>query len=378
MNDNLFASFLMGGYECADHVNRSGDRINLLFETQHHKCVAEDYSLLAGTGIKTVREGICWSNVERHPFVYDFSEVKTRILAAEQAGIQQIWDICHFGFPDDLMPTHPKFTLRFAALCSAFTRFYRQHSHQQMIVVPINEISFLSWHAGDVRGTTPFAINSGFDIKYHLCKAAIAGIKAMKMADPGCRIMLVEPLVKVHAKEGEMNLEEVQGHNESQFQAMDIIGGRMNPELGGEPAFLDILGFNYYYDNQWEHNGDRYHWPADSYRQEPLSSLLLLAYQRYQRPMIIAETGHFDETRADWFEQVIPECLKAMNMGVDLRGVCLYPLIGRLDWDNPEHYHGSGLWDINNPVKERIVHEPLLLRIRQFDSIAKRQAVLNY
>jgi len=98
----------MGGYECADHINRSGDRVNLLFQTLHHKCVAEDYSLLAGTGIKTVREGICWSNVEKLPFVYDFSEVKTRILAAEQAGIQQIWDICHFGFPDDLMPTHPK------------------------------------------------------------------------------------------------------------------------------------------------------------------------------------------------------------------------------------------------------------------------------
>ena len=97
MNENIFSSFLMGGYECADHINRSGDRVNLLFETEHHTRVLADYKLLEQTGIKTVREGICWSNVEKQPYVYDFSEVKTRLLAAEQTGIQQLWDICHFG-----------------------------------------------------------------------------------------------------------------------------------------------------------------------------------------------------------------------------------------------------------------------------------------
>jgi len=32
---DLFTTFFMGGYECADHINRSGERINLLKETQH-------------------------------------------------------------------------------------------------------------------------------------------------------------------------------------------------------------------------------------------------------------------------------------------------------------------------------------------------------
>jgi beta-glucosidase/6-phospho-beta-glucosidase/beta-galactosidase len=376
MSQSIFSTFLMGGYECADHINRSGDRVNLLFDTAHHEKVFEDYQVLSGIGIKTVREGICWSNVEKEPFVYDFSEVKVRMDAANQFGIQQLWDICHFGFPDDMIPTHPKFALRFSALCTAFAMFYKQHSSNPLIVTPINEISFLSWHAGDVRGTVPFAVNSGFVIKYHLCKAAIAGIRAFKIVDPLCRILLIEPLVKIHAREDELDMAEVIGHNESQFQAMDIIGGRMCPELGGDESYLDILGFNYYYDNQWEHNGSRLHWPEDAGEQEPLSSLLLNAWKRYHRPLIIGETGHFGALRAEWFEMVAEECLEAMRLGVNLQGICLYPVIGRADWDNLNCFHESGLYDIDNPLKQRIAHAPLVHILRQFHAFMKQEPAI--
>ena len=240
----LFNTFLIGGYECADHINRSGERINLLKETQHDIRVFEDYEALAGIGIKTVREGICWSSVEVAPGVFDFSEALNRMQAAEKFGIQQIWDLIHFGYPDGIYPTHPLFCKRFVELCEAFALFYKKNTKEPLFVVPINEISFLSWHSGDVRGTVPFAVNSGWDIKYHLCKAAILGIKMLKNTDPECRIILVEPLVKIHASEQQPDVHEL---NENQFQAMDIIGGRMCPELGGSEEFLDILGFNYYW-----------------------------------------------------------------------------------------------------------------------------------
>ncbi|RYG31207.1 MAG: hypothetical protein EOO01_35690, partial [Chitinophagaceae bacterium] len=242
----------MGGFECADHINRSGERINLLTETQHDIRVEDDYVALSGLGINVVREGICWSAVEKQPGVYDFSEVRNRINCAEKHGIQQIWDLIHFGYPDDIYPTHPHFCDRFVQLCEAFADFYSVFSRQQLFVVPVNEISFLSWHSGDVRGTVPFAVNSGWDIKYHLCKAAILGIQALKKLLPDCRIVLVEPLVKIHS--GCMDDDEhVVNMNEHQFQAMDIIAGRICPELGGSEAYLDILGFNYYWNCQWEH-----------------------------------------------------------------------------------------------------------------------------
>src|SRR4051812_44350206 len=95
-----FPSFVMGGYECADHINRSGVRVNLLSDTHHDTRVREDYAALKALGILTVREGIRWSFVERAPYDYDFSEVRNRIRAGLEAGIIQCWDLCHFGYPD--------------------------------------------------------------------------------------------------------------------------------------------------------------------------------------------------------------------------------------------------------------------------------------
>jgi hypothetical protein len=76
--------------------------------------------------------------------------------------------------------------------------------------------------------------------------------------------------------------------------------------------------------------------------------------------MILSETGHFGEGRASWLLESFTECLTAMNKGVDLRGICLYPLIDRPDWDDLSDYHNSGLWDIDPLTKHRSIHQPYL------------------
>src|SRR5688500_5700305 len=162
----LFKTFFIGGYECADIVNNRGNRVHLLSQTHHDTRIEEDYRLLSEAGIHTVREGICWTTVEKKPHEYDFTEVKQRIEAAQRWGIQQLWDICHFGYPDGLMPGHPQFADRLAAACKAFTLLFRAHTDDPLVITPVNEISFMSWLGGEARGTVPFAINSGFDKKY--------------------------------------------------------------------------------------------------------------------------------------------------------------------------------------------------------------------
>lgn len=42
-----------------------------------------------------------------------------------------------------------------------------------------------------------------------------------------------------------------------------------------------------------------------------------------------------------------------MEAGVDLQGICLYPIVDRPDWDNLLHYHNSGIFDLD-PLKNRI------------------------
>lgn len=358
----LFNTFFIGGYECADMINNRGNRVDLLVETAHDTRVAEDYSLLAKAGIRTVREGIRWSVVEKTPYVYDFSEVINRIKAAQDAGIQQCWDICHFGYPDGLMPSHPQFLQRFVGICSAFTKLYRQLSEDRLIVTPINEISFMSWLGGDVRGTVPFAVHSGFDVKYFLCRAAIAGIKAIKEIDPQAQVMMVEPLIRVHAAPGETPCEHIHGINQSQYQAMDMVTGRLCPELGGHPDLLDIIGFNYYYNNQWQHCGPFHSWRKE-HRVSPLAELLLEAYQRYHKPLVLSETGHFKEDRADWMYQVTEDCMDAIEAGVDMRGVCIYPVLDRPDWDHLS-YIECGIWGYDEH-KNRTVEAPYLACVQE-------------
>ncbi len=343
--DTLFKSYFMGGYECADQINRYGDRVNLLQITQHDSRIEEDYQSLTDLGIYTAREGICWSYVERHPGEYDFSEVLRRMKAAEKYGVQVIWDLIHFGYPDGLFPTHPHFAHRFEALCLAFVNFYLTNSTQPLYVVPINEISFLSWLSGDARGTIPFAVHSGWDMKYHLCKAALQGIRVLREVDPQCRIVMVEPLVRIHG--AEPHLEEVARANEYQFEAMDIIGGRMCPELGGQESYLDILGFNYYWNCQWVHNGETVYWPDVAGARVPLHQLLVEAYRRYGKPMFLSETGHFGSGRVQWLEETTRECLLAQEQGIDFHGICIYPIIDRPDWDNLDHYSNCGIFDID-------------------------------
>ncbi len=357
----------MGGFECADHINRHGDRVNLLQETQHDIRVAEDYRLLSNLGIRTVREGICWSEVEKQPGEYNFLEVLNRMNVAREFGIQQIWDLIHFGYPDGLFPTHPHFGRRFEGLCRALARFYKKHFAEPLLVVPVNEISFLSWHSGENRGTVPFASHNGWDIKYHLCKAALQGIRVLKEELPDCKIVLVEPLIRIHACEEN---EEVHHRNEYQFEAMDIIAGRMCPELGGDESYLEILGFNYYWNCQWRGEAESLEWPDHRRERVPLHQLILDAYHRYKKPVFLSETGHFGDGRVDWLEEITEECFLAKEAGADFHGICIYPVTDRPDWDDLTSYPKCGLFDLDEN-KNRIAEIPYI------QSLINQQERLN-
>src|SRR5690606_10987532 len=96
----------------------------------------------------------------------------------------------------------------------------------------------------------------------------------------------------------------------------------------------DIMGFNYYYNCQWEHRGAPIPWPDPEQtisRKVPFSTLLRRGYERYGKPVVVSETGHFDALRAQWIREISVECLEAIAMGVDLRGICIYPIIERPD-----------------------------------------------
>lgn len=359
----LLRSFWMAGYECTDQLNAFGHRVDLLTATGHLDRLAADYADLAAFGIRSVREGIRWSHVERQPYHYDWRTVETMMAIGQQQGVQQVWDLCHFGYPDDLTPLHPMFARRFAALCRRFLEcFRRQHPTGPLVLTPINEVSFISWLGGDARGTSPYCVGQGWEVKYALMRAYVEGVAALKALDPDVVVLSTEPLVSVVPPFGasEAQVQEAARHHAYQFQATDMLTGRQCPELGGQPDFLDVLGFNYYYDNQWELGKTHilpWQPPVHDPRYRPPHQLMLEAAARYDRPFVLTETSHPGEDRPDWIRHIGRECSQLLAQGAPLLGVCIYPIIDRPDWDFPDRWHHSGLWD-HDPLtgRSRLLH----------------------
>ena len=64
--------------------------------------------------------------------------------------------------------------------------------------------------------------------------------------------------------------------------------------------------------------------------------------------MIIGETSHVGSGRAEWIRELADEVLIAIDAGLPLEGICLYPIVDRFEWNDPTHWHNSGLWDFHH------------------------------
>ena len=344
----LFHSFFQGGFEAATHINRYGHRLDLLAATQHDRHVATDYALLRSQGMRTARDGLRWPLVERDGH-YDFSTWAPMIEAAQREGVQVIWDLCHFGWPDGLDVFAPQFVSRFADFCHAAATFLAEMDENVPFFVPVNEISFLSWAAGEEGYIHPYVKGRSHDLKRQLVRAAIAGIDAVRAVDARARFVHADPVIHVIPPRDRPELADAaEAYRLSMFEAWDMIAGRAHPELGGAPGYLDIVGVNYYHSNQWELQGERILWdePPPDDRRLAFHRILIEVHARYGRPILISETGHVGVGRAAWLAEIATEVGLARAKGVPVEGLCLYPIIDRPDWDDATFWHHSGLWDL--------------------------------
>jgi beta-glucosidase/6-phospho-beta-glucosidase/beta-galactosidase len=321
----------------------------MLAATQHDRFVLEDYLRLREFGMRTVRDTARWHRIETAPDVHDFSSLAPYVDAAATAGVEVIWDLLHYGWPRDLDLFSEAFVPRFASFSAAVAGYLRPRTAGVLWFTPVNELSFFAWAAGEVGWFHPFATHRGADAKRQLVRAWIAAVDAIRRVDPTARFASVEPLIHTVPPRGQADVRrEASIQRASQWEAWDMISGAREPELGGAPGYLDVVGVNFYHDNQWEVPGGRkIHWhvhPRDP-RWMPFHLLLEEAYARYQRPIFIGETSHVGIGRAEWIRELADEVLIALQHGVPLEGICLYPIVDRFEWEKPDHWHNSGLWD---------------------------------
>ena len=58
MQEGIFPTFFLSGFECSTFVWKDQGRRNLCAETKHSEHAQEDYALLRGLGIAVARESV--------------------------------------------------------------------------------------------------------------------------------------------------------------------------------------------------------------------------------------------------------------------------------------------------------------------------------
>lgn len=377
----MFQSYFIGGFECSTHRGRRGNRHDLIHATRHDCFAAADYQRLRRIGISTAREGLRWHLIESQPERYDFSSVMPILAAARAEKIQVLWDLFHYGYPDDLNPFDPDFVLRFAQFAFEFADFLKRETDETAFICPFNEISFYS-HAGGERGFfAPYGIRRGGELKRNCVRAAIEASKAVRSVLPDARLMQIEPVFQVIADPARPQDKEIaERYRMAQFESWDMIAGRKNPELGGAEELLDIIGVNYYWYNQWflaeDPTAPGVTIQMDDALYRPFSRILAEVHEYYQRPLFVAETGAENENRAEWLRYVCQETRRAIANKVPVSAICWYPILNHPGWDDDRHCH-NGLWDYCDAAGCREIYQPLADEIERQQRLFENAAESN-
>jgi hypothetical protein len=359
-----FDSFFLAGFECSAQQRRDGRRLDLLDSTGHARWAATDYEMVRAHGLGTVRDGLRWHLIERESGRYDWTSFLPMLHAARETGVQVVWDLCHYGCPESVDVWSASFPERFGRFAAEAARVIVAESERAPLVCPINEISFWAWAGGDVGQFGPSSHGRGMELKRQLVRASIAAIEAVRAVAPDARFVCAEPVIHVDpgASSDPVHAGWAEHFRKAQFEAIDLLTGRLEPELGGRPEYLDLVGLNFYPDNQWYHGGPTI--PLGHHAYRPLHQMLLEWAERYRRPLFLAETGSEGSARAAWLHYVCAEIRVAQARGVPIEGICIYPILDYAGWED-ERICTTGLLSMPDRSGRRAVFEPLAEELRR-------------
>lgn len=364
----MFRSFLQGGFEGSTHRRPDGRQLDLIAATRHDVEAATDYRLVREAGLRTVRDALRWHLVDQGG-AFDWSSALPMIQAARQAGVQVIWDLLHYGLPHDIDIWSPAFVDRFAAFARGAARLVREETDDVPVWCAVNEISFWAWSGGDKAGLYPHARDEGYRLKRQLVRAAIAGIEAVRDVDGRARLIQAEPLINIVAHpERPHDVALAERLRLGQFQAWDMLAGRVDPALGGAEKYLDVVGVNFYFNNQWVHDFETMGMGHRLSRAFP--DMLDEVHTRYGRPLMVSETGVEGANGPGWLRYVAGEVRTALRRGVPVLGLCVYPVMDYPGWDDERHCP-CGLIRLNPGYAGRTLDRDML------EAIAEQEALLQ-
>lgn len=363
----LLPTFFGAGFECSDHYCLRDERVDSIAATQHDRFIEADYKRLAEVGFGFARDGIRWYRYEPSPGCFRTEDLRRGIAAARDAGVVVIWDLFHYGWPNGLDFWSDAFIHRATEYAQSVAEVLSEEGEHQALLTPINEVNYFAWAGGDQALMNPYARERGGEVKRRLVRTATAMAVRVREVLPEVRFAHTEPVLHWVAERPE-DLAVVDQFRRGMFEAWDMLAGRVEPELGGRDDLVNLIGVNFYANNQMVLNGPEI--PPDDPRYRPLSELLEEVWKRYGKAIFVSETAEGGDLRAPWLARIAQECRIAIERGVPVEGVMLYPILDYPHWDTQETLE-MGLWGTPDEAGRRSAHTPLLRELQRQQEIMR-------
>jgi beta-glucosidase/6-phospho-beta-glucosidase/beta-galactosidase len=384
-NNFMFAT----GIECSyPTINHGKTRRDMLAECDHYNRYKEDLGLVKEMGLKVLRYGLPYYNIQTGPGKYDWEFADLAMEEIKRLGITPILDLMHFGVPDWLENfQNPDLVVHFADYCEQVAKRYPWVRYY----TPVNEIYVTARSSGkDGVWNEQLKSDKGFVTALKHCVAAsIMGTQQIAKHRPDCVIVQSESAEFTHELRAERT-PAVQMENQLRFASLDLLyahhpdgdvvnylydNGMTRKEydwfMAGEPPGYQIMGNDYYGRNEKIILPDG----------EVCTSMDVLGwasithdyYQRYKKPVMHTETNVFEADLAStWLWKQWVNVLRIRKEGVPVLGFTWYSLIDQLDWDTGlaeknGNVNACGLFDLDR--KPRAVAESYKMLLQEYGQI---------
>lgn len=320
-------------------VMPDGRRVDVAATNRHEVHYEPAYGLLQQSGIHAVRESLRWHRIEAAPGRLRRDDLVGRLRALRARRMTAIWSLTQFGVPDWLDVWSSEFPDAFGRYAEFVARCFRDECDDVPFWAPVNEISYWAWAAGSIGprhrySFYPCALERGNELKRQLVRAAICASEALRRVDPRARLVQIDPLLVVLPDQKIDNLDHSILEASGMFEAWDMLRGTSAPELGGHPDLIDIVGVNFYPDNERFTDGSMV--PPRHSAFVPFHRLARRVADRYGRPLLVSETGDEGAAGVEWLRYMAKE-MHRLSGTTDVVGMTIYPVMDYCGWTDGRH-----------------------------------------
>ena len=379
---------IWGGIECT--INRVGDnyRDQLLYSGHYER--PEDIAAFATLGISALRYPLLW---EKHQPAenenIDWAWTEQQLNEIRNHGISPIAGLVHHGsgpvFTNLTDKEFPEKLARYALLVAEKFPWIEYFT-------PVNEPLTTARFSGLYGFWYPHQKSeiAFFRMLLNQVKATILAMRSIRTINPDAKFIQTEDLSYTHSTS--LLSYQADFENKRRWLTNDLLCGLVNKkhffwryliDIGIDRKDLmffldnkcppDIIGFNYYVTSErfidesfenyppFTHGGNSRHRYADTeaVRQglsKGLKFLLQEAWERYQLPMAVTEC-HLSCTREEqlrWFKENWEYCCELRKIGVDVRAITAWSLLGAYDWNSlltgENNFYETGIFDLSNKL----------------------------